>query len=35
MRYQHWILKSYEEDVIEVAKKLNKRPIYLSPDATD
>ena len=35
MRYQFWKLKSNEEDILEVAKKMNKKPIYLSPDAPD
>lgn len=33
MRYQHWILKSNTQNVLEVAHKLNKNPVYLSPDS--
>jgi Trm5-related predicted tRNA methylase len=35
MGYQHWILTSTADDVVEVAKKLNKQPVYLSPDAQE
>lgn len=35
MRYEHWILRSNAENVVQVAKKLNKKPIYLSPDASE
>lgn len=35
MRYQHWILTSSADNVLEVAKKLNKKPVYLSPDSPD
>ena len=33
MNYEFWTLKSNPENVLEVAKSLNKKPIYLSPDA--
>ena len=35
MKYHYWTLKSNEEDVVEVSKRMNKKPIYLSPDASD
>ena len=35
MQYKYWVLKSNEEDVLEVAKSMNKKAIYLSPDAPD
>ena len=35
MKYQYWTLKSNSEDILEVAKALKKKPIYLSPDAPD
>ena len=35
MKYHHWTLKSNEEDVLEVAKQMNKKPVYLSPDAPE
>lgn len=33
MRYQYWTLTSNTDNVLEVAKRMNKKPIYLSPDA--
>ena len=33
MNYHYWTLKSNHEDVLDVAKSLNKKPVYLSPDA--
>lgn len=35
MGYHHWILNSNKEDVLEVAKRIGKKPVYLSPDAHD
>ena len=33
MNYKYWTLTSSEEDVVTVAKKMGKNPVYLSPDA--
>lgn len=35
MRYQHWVLSSNAESVLEVAQKINKKLVYLSPDAEE
>lgn len=35
MGYQYWTLTSSEEDVLEVSKKMGKKPVYLSPDAPE
>lgn len=35
MSYHYWTLSSSEEDVIAVGKKMNKKLVYLSPDAPD
>ena len=35
MNYHYWTLKSNSEDVLDIAKALNKKPVYLSPDAPD
>lgn len=35
MGYQHWTLTSSSENIIEVSKKLGKKPVYLSPDAPE
>lgn len=34
MCYHYWTLESHKEDITEVGKKLNKKLVYLSPDAT-
>jgi hypothetical protein len=33
MSYNFWTLKSHNEDITEVAALLNKKMVYLSPDA--
>jgi hypothetical protein len=33
MRYEHWAVTAHEEDVSTFGKFINKRLIYLSPDA--
>jgi Trm5-related predicted tRNA methylase len=35
MRYHFWPMTSHKESVAEVAKKLGKEPIYLSPDGRE
>lgn len=35
MKYNYWTLTSSADNVVEVAKKLNKKPVYLSPDASE
>lgn len=35
MRYQFWPMTSHKESVDEVAKRLGKVPIYLSPDGPE
>lgn len=35
MKYNYWTLTSSPDNIIEVAKKMNKKPVYLSPDAED
>lgn len=35
MRSENWVLKQSTDNILEVAKKINKKPVYLSPDAED
>ena len=35
MKYHYWTLTSSADDIVEVAKKLGKNPVYLSPDSPD
>lgn len=35
MKYNFWTLTSSTESIMETAHRMNKKPIYLSPDAED
>lgn len=35
MSYHYWTLSSSEENILEVAKKMGKKLVYLSPDAPE
>jgi hypothetical protein len=35
MKYHYWTLTSSPDNIIEVSKKLNKNPVYLSPDSNE
>lgn len=33
MEYQHWAVTTHPEDILKIGNKLEKKLVYLSPDA--